>query len=147
MNRLWGKRSTGAAPPDGRGAFRDLQLEAAPAPMLFLPHAQLDLRAMTIVVRPRTDPAGLAPQLRAIVRDMDPTMPPPSAQAVAENHAALAGGPRFNLSLLAAFAIIALVLAVTGSTRCSLSPSRKDGGRSRCVWRSARADRASHGSC
>ncbi|CAN5742519.1 ABC transporter permease [soil metagenome] len=96
------------------GDINDLQLDAAPAPMLFLPHAQLDLRAMTIVVRPRTDPAGLAPQLRAIVRDMDPTMPPPSVQAVAENHAALAGGPRFNLSMLAAFAIIALVLAVTG---------------------------------
>jgi len=96
------------------GDINDLQLEAAPGPMLFLPHAQLDLRAMTIVVRPRTDPGGLASQLRAIVRDIDPTMPTPPIQAVAENHAALAGGPRFNLSLLAAFALIALVLAVTG---------------------------------
>ena len=45
---------------------------------------------------------------------MDPTLPAPSIQAVAESQAALAAGPRFNLSLLGAFAIIALVLAVTG---------------------------------
>jgi predicted permease len=96
------------------GDIRDLQLEAAPGPMLFLPHAQMDLRAMTIVVRSGVDLASLAPQLRAAVREMDATMPAPAIQRVADSHAAQAAGPRFNLSLLGALAVIALVLAVTG---------------------------------
>ena len=96
------------------GDIRDVQLEAAPAPMMFLPHAQLDLPAMTILLRSSADLAHLAPQLRAVVRDMDATMPPPAIERVSESHAALAAGPRFNLSLLATFAAIALVLAVTG---------------------------------
>ncbi len=96
------------------GDVRDLQLEAAPAPMLFLPHAQIPLRGMTIVVRSHSDFAALAPELRGVLREMDPTLPAPSIQAVAESQAALAAGPRFNLSLLGAFAIVALVLAVTG---------------------------------
>lgn len=96
------------------GDIRDIQLEALPAPMLFLPHAQLDLRGMTLVVRAGIDLQALAPQLRAAVRELDATMPVPAIQAVADSHAAQAAGPRFNLSLLGAFAIIALVLAVTG---------------------------------
>jgi putative ABC transport system permease protein len=96
------------------GDLRDVQLEAAPALTLFLPHAQVDLRGMTVVVRSGRDLAALAPELRAVLRDLDPLLAAPSIQAVAESHAALAAGPRFNLSLLGAFAIIALVLAVTG---------------------------------
>lgn len=74
----------------------------------------LDLPAMTIVVRSDRTLAALAPELRAVVRDADPTLPAASIQAVAENRAALAAGPRFNLWLLGAFSIVALVLAVTG---------------------------------
>jgi predicted permease len=96
------------------GDVRDVQLEAAPALTLFLPHAQLDLRGMTIVVRPAADSTPLAPALRAVLRDIDPLLPAPAVQTVAESHAALAAGPRFNLSLLGAFALIAVVLAVTG---------------------------------
>jgi predicted permease len=96
------------------GDVRDVQLEAAPALMLFLPHAQVELRGMTIVVRSGREVAALAPDLRAVLRDVDPMLPPPSIQAVADSRAALAAGPRFNLSLLGAFAIIALVLAVSG---------------------------------
>ena len=96
------------------GDLRDTQLEAAPALTLFLPHAQVDLRGMTIVLRSRQDFETVAPELRAVLRQMDPMLAASSIQAVAESHAALAIGPRFNLSLLGAFAIIALVLAVTG---------------------------------
>jgi putative ABC transport system permease protein len=96
------------------GDIRDLQLESAPALVLFLPHAQIDLPAMTVIVRSRLDLPALAPQLRAVVREMDSALPAPSIQAVADNQAALAAGPRFHLSLLGAFALIALALAVTG---------------------------------
>lgn len=96
------------------GDIRDVQLEAAPPPMLFVPHAQLDLRSMTVVIRSTTGLEAVAPELRAIMRDLDPAMPVPPVHSVDDSHAALAAGPRFNLWLLGAFASVALVLAVTG---------------------------------
>ena len=97
------------------GDVRDLQLEAAPAPMLFLPHAQIptarDDDRGPVEFRFCRARAG-APRRRCA--KWIPTLPAPSIQAVAESQAALAAGPRFNLSLLGAFAIVALVLAVTG---------------------------------
>jgi predicted permease len=96
------------------GDIRDAQLEAEPPPMLFLPHAQLELPAMTIVARTSDDLPRVAQALRDVVRVMDSTLPAPSIQEIAANRSELAAGPRFNLYLLGAFAAIALVLAVTG---------------------------------
>lgn len=101
--------------------IRDAQLEAEPPPMLFLPHAQLELPAMTIVARTRGDLPGVAQALRDVVRGMDSTLPLPSIQEIAANRAEFGAGPRFNLYLLGAFATIALVLAVTGTVLTRLS--------------------------
>ena len=96
------------------GDIRDAQLEVEPPPMLFLPHAQVDLPAMTIVARTAADLSGVSEALREVVRGLDSTLPAPSVQEIAANRSQLAAGPRFNLYLLGAFAAIALVLAVTG---------------------------------
>jgi ABC-type antimicrobial peptide transport system permease subunit len=82
--------------------------------MLFLPHAQVDLPSMTIVVRAPRGVSSVAPALRALVRELDPGLPVPSIVDVAASRVETAAGPRFNLSLLGAFAAIAFVLAVTG---------------------------------
>ena len=78
------------------GDIRDVQLEAEPAPMLFLPHAQVDLPAMTIVVRsasgfrragagtPRASCARWMPRCRR-----RPFRPLPRASAAAGCRAAL----------------------------------------------------------
>lgn len=92
---------------------RDVALEAGAAPVMFLPHAQLDLPAMTILVR--TDNAEtVAPRVRRLVGEALGSTRAPAIETVAANRSAIAAGARFDLSLLATFAAIALTLAITG---------------------------------
>lgn len=95
------------------GDIRDFALDGEPMPMLFLPHAQIPMTAMTVLVRaPR--PESLSAQIRAEVRRLDPALPPPAIALVDDNRARAFAGPRFNAWLLGAFAVIAVTLAATG---------------------------------
>ena len=96
------------------GDIRDVRLEAEPPPMLFVPHAQVPVPAMTIVVRTSLDPAAVAPGLREAARALNPSRPPPPVHEISASRGEAVAGPRFNLALTGAFALIALVLAVTG---------------------------------
>jgi putative ABC transport system permease protein len=96
------------------GDFQDVRLGAEPMPMLLVPHAQVDVPAMTVVIRTPLDIARLAPSLRETLGELDAALPPPAVQAVGASRTEAAAGPRFNLWLLGAFAGIALLLAVTG---------------------------------
>ena len=96
------------------GDIRDVQLDAAPPPILFLPHAQVTMPGMTLVVRTPGDLAGVAAALREVLPGLDPALPAPAIDEISASRAAVAAGPRFNLLLLGAFATIGVVLAVTG---------------------------------
>jgi len=96
------------------GDIRDVQLDAAPPPILFLPHAQVTMPGMTLVVRTPGDQAGVAAALREVLHGLDPALPAPAIDEISASRAAVAAGPRFNLLLLGAFATIGVVLAVTG---------------------------------
>ena len=96
------------------GDIRDVQLEVEPGPILFVPHAQVDVPAMTVVIRTSLDAAHMAQALRAVVRDVDAELPAPPVQRIGANLVGASAGPRFNMALLAAFAGIALALAVSG---------------------------------
>ncbi len=95
------------------GDIRDVRLDADPPPILFLPHAQVPLPAMTLVVS-APEGASVAAALRDVLRTLDPALPAPSIDAISVSHAAGAAGPRFNRVLFGVFAAIAVVLAVTG---------------------------------
>lgn len=94
--------------------FQDVQLEAAGAPMLFVPHAQVDLPGMTVLVRTPLDAGSVVPALRDAVRGLDPALPAPDVHLVSASRSAAAAGSRFNAALLGSFAAIAFVLALTG---------------------------------
>jgi putative ABC transport system permease protein len=96
------------------GDIRDVQLDAEPTPILFVPHAQVDVPLLTIVIRTPEPVEQIAPAIRQILRDLDAGLPAPPIYRLAGSRAEATMAPRFNLSLLAAFATIALVLAVTG---------------------------------
>lgn len=96
------------------GDFQDEQLGALPGPMLFVPHAQVDLRGMTIIARTSLDAGAAAVALREVIRRVEPSLPGPVVHSVDDTRAAAATEPRFNAALLGTFAIIAFVLAVTG---------------------------------
>ena len=63
------------------GDIRDFALDGDVMPMLFLPHAQLPMTAMTVLVR-ASQPETLSAQIRAEVRQIDPALPPPAGTAV-----------------------------------------------------------------
>ena len=62
----------------------------------------------------RGDPASVAPAVRAAIRAIDPTAAVANVRPMPEVIATSLGQPRFYLSLLGAFAVVALVLAVAG---------------------------------
>ncbi|MDQ3169052.1 MAG: ABC transporter permease [Acidobacteriota bacterium] len=95
------------------GDIRDFALDGDVMPMLFLPHAQLPMTAMTVLVR-ASRPESLSAQIRAEVQRIDPALPPPAISLVDDNRARAFAGPRFNAWLLGAFAAIAVTLAATG---------------------------------
>lgn len=96
------------------GDVRDVRLDAEPPPMLYVPHLQVDLPAMTVIARTSLPPSALAPVLREAVRRLDPGLPPPDVHEVSSSRTDAAAPQRFNLMVVAAFATLALILAVTG---------------------------------
>ncbi len=96
------------------GDIRDVRLEAEPGPIVFLPHAQIDLPSMTVVIRTPLDLAAMAPALRAVLREVDADLPAAVVQRIDANRADASSDARFNLAMLGAFAAIALALAISG---------------------------------
>jgi putative ABC transport system permease protein len=69
---------------------------------------------MTLVVRVARDPASLAPDVRAMVRAIDPNVAVYDLEPMTTVMAAALGRDRFLTYLLVAFAVLALVLATVG---------------------------------
>jgi putative ABC transport system permease protein len=67
-----------------------------------------------LIVRSAGDPANVIPQIRAAARALDPEIAIPDVTLLETAFAATLSGPRFNMALLTAFAVLALVLAAVG---------------------------------
>ncbi len=96
------------------GDYRDVQLEADPPPIMFIPHDQLPMPGMTLMIRTAADPAGIAGAVRLQIRAMDPNLPIPEIRPLERNLAGAVAGPRFRTLLLGFFAAVALLLAAVG---------------------------------
>jgi predicted permease len=93
---------------------RELSLDEEASPTLYFPRAQRPMRTMALVLRASSDPAQVAPLLRAEVRAVDADQPV-SAMITMDDVVAQALGPRrLSLLLFAIFAALALVLATVG---------------------------------
>ena len=96
--------------------IRNLGPFAEPAPEMYWTfQATEQWTSFPLMIRvKRGDPAAIAPAVRAAIRAIDPTAAVASVRPMPEVIATSLGQPRFYLSLLGAFAIVALVLAVAG---------------------------------
>jgi putative ABC transport system permease protein len=89
-------------------------------PAFYRPHAQWQvptgaaLRSVSLVIRTAGDPRGLVTPVRDVVRSLDARVPLSRVQTMDEVLGAAVAQPRFTLQLLAAFAGLALLLAVIG---------------------------------
>jgi putative ABC transport system permease protein len=83
----------------------------------YRPHAQLEgfsQRSKTLAIATRGPPMRALGPVREVVRGMDPSMPLAEIQTMDQVLYGSVAQPRFAMVLLAAFAIIALTLAIVG---------------------------------
>ncbi|MBA3271299.1 MAG: ABC transporter permease [Acidobacteria bacterium] len=83
-------------------------------PAIYLPHPQLAIGLVTLVVRTDMEPLSLANSVEAAVHAIDPELPLADVKTLEEIVDATLSRPRTILVLLAAFAVIAVVLAAVG---------------------------------
>jgi len=93
---------------------RHQALDAAPREEMYLPHAQAASETMTLVVSARGDPAPLGAALRAQVRALDADLPLASIRPMEEVVASSLAPRRAAMTLVGAFAAIAVLLAAVG---------------------------------
>jgi predicted permease len=103
---------------------RQNSLDQAPRTQMYLPHAQFPsappdsagaaYRGMSVAVRTTRAPEALIPDVRRIVRRTDPNIPLAVVRTMDDVVAASTATPRFALALVAAFAVLALLIAGVG---------------------------------
>jgi predicted permease len=94
-----------------------LSLREAPPPEMYVPYTQKvwpSLLTMDIVVRTTQDPASIIAGAREAIRSIDPDLPLANIQPLSDVLAQAMTRPRFSMLLLAAFGVLALLLAATG---------------------------------
>jgi putative ABC transport system permease protein len=91
-----------------------------PEPTMYFPHAQSHEsayfmpRSMNLVVRTSGDPMAIANQVRAVVRSLDATVPVSNMRTLEQVVGTSVANRRFSTTLIAAFAVLALLLAGIG---------------------------------
>lgn len=97
------------------GDVREDSLEKPPAPTVYVNYRQRpqSTRNFAIVMQAETDPAPVIGAARRIVRDLDPSVPP-QFSTFSQVFSTSLQSRRFSLTLVAAFAGTALLLAIIG---------------------------------
>ncbi|HWM90653.1 MAG TPA: ABC transporter permease [Thermoanaerobaculia bacterium] len=85
-----------------------------PVPTIYIPAAQKPPKIMTFVVRTRGEPETLSARVQETILRQDPMMSTFAVTTLEKSQADADWQSRFSLVLLAVFASLALVLAVTG---------------------------------
>ena len=96
------------------GDVKHQGLKGTAVPEFYFPQAQMPVTSMTLVVRTVGDPHALAGAVRKEVQSMDANAPVFSVVTAEEYMARSVASTRFNMTLLAAFATVALLLTAVG---------------------------------
>jgi len=99
------------------GVVADMRRNGFDAPVryeTFLPHTQLAVGYFTLVVRTAGEPLAAVPTVRAQVRALDAEQPVFEVASMDQLLSSMVAQRRFSMTLLGAFAALALVLGVVG---------------------------------
>jgi putative ABC transport system permease protein len=96
------------------GSERQSALAAPPRPEVFQPTAQRVNGSLVVVLRTQGRPEAVIPAFRALVARHDPNLALADVRTMSEVRGEAASRERFMAILLLAFAMVGLVLAVTG---------------------------------
>jgi putative ABC transport system permease protein len=89
-------------------------LAAATRPQMWVPFAQWPAGVMTIVIHSNRDLQSVAADARRAIRELDPDLAIAHVQTLDDVVAESVAQPRFYMTLLSAFAVVAIVLASIG---------------------------------
>ncbi|MCX7013401.1 MAG: ADOP family duplicated permease, partial [Candidatus Sumerlaeota bacterium] len=96
------------------GDVRSGGLKSDPVPEIYAPMRENPLPVLTLVVRTPAEPMTLVPSIRAVVRSIDADLPLERVGTMERVLYSTTAGPRFQMTLIAVFAAIALALAAIG---------------------------------
>jgi putative ABC transport system permease protein len=99
------------------GVVKDIKnraLDIDAFPIVYMPHTQISFGLLTFVVRTSGEPRSLATGLAAAVHQLDPELPLADVQPMDDVVAFTIARPRVIMTLLVAFAVMALLLAGVG---------------------------------
>jgi putative ABC transport system permease protein len=109
---FWGAKRT-IVGVVGNERFHGLAEDSPPS--IYLPRAQAPGSGGSLLVRTTSgDPAALAPAIRRIVADLDPSLPLFGVEPLSRTLSNSMGQRRFTMVVLGAFAAVALLLAMVG---------------------------------
>jgi predicted permease len=94
--------------------IKDVGLNEVEFGDIYLPFAQAPAPGLELLVRSTLAPAQVAASLRRAVADVDPALPVVRVQTLDERLDLATQADRFNMLLIAGFALVAIVLAVVG---------------------------------
>jgi putative ABC transport system permease protein len=96
------------------GDVRQLALQEAAPPILYIPYAQFPLPFTDVALRSTAPQSTIASLVRARLREIDPDLPAGDVTTLDAVLGQAVAQPRFRAALIGAFAALALVLAAVG---------------------------------
>jgi putative ABC transport system permease protein len=93
---------------------KSASLESDVRPQIYLAYAQDPWPPMTIVLRTEVNPLAAAPAVRGELKSLDPLLPAANMRSMEQVVSNATSTRRFNMALLAFFAVTALFLTITG---------------------------------
>jgi putative ABC transport system permease protein len=99
------------------GIVKDVRhegLDTAPYPQMYSPFAQFPRNAMTLVARSSGEPLSLTPNIRSELAAIDRDQPLTNVRTMEQVMSHSIARQRFNMTLIAIFSIVGLVLASVG---------------------------------
>jgi putative ABC transport system permease protein len=100
--------------------LRQRGVDDVPEPTMYVPHAQSGqssyyvARSLALAVRTTGNPSLVVNQVRAMVKELDPTVPVSRVRTLADIVAGSNANRRFSTWLIAGFGVLALILAGIG---------------------------------
>jgi len=96
------------------GNVRAAGLDAEFARTVYLPTTQASFNFMTVLVKTRNEPAAVAPTIRRLVRELDPSLPLHHVRTLDAIVSGSVAQQRFQVFLISAFSFLMFALAVVG---------------------------------
>jgi putative ABC transport system permease protein len=96
------------------GNVRAAGLDAEFARTVYVPTTQASFNFMTVLVKTRNEPSAVAPTIRRLVRELDPSLPLHHVRTLDAIVSGSVAQQRFQVCLISAFSFLMFALAVVG---------------------------------